>query len=138
MVVFQIEFAMANVLFSHLLKLSFVIFTYVQCRKYGILDDQFLFFYEVKVTLIIWSLCFVLWIVFFVATIQFPHPAVRAARIIVLSIGTITPSLLSTAVIPIKVTRMNAGKEIRSKILRDLGSGNDSSTHVILFTALAN
>eukprot|EP01084_Bolivina_argentea_P239965 403218_1 len=84
-----------------------VLYTYYKCRKYNELYDNFLFYYEFRVTAIIWLLCFINY--FIIQALGFGGFTTTHDTCIVLNgfFAFAAPSILSTLWIPKKIISLN-------------------------------
>ena len=119
------------------LNIGFVAFTYVKCRTYGVLQDQLLFFYELRVSIFIWLSFLVLYVAAACLSMLSHHFLMVVARLSVAHLSIVCHSLLSSAIIPNKVTRTKVDTEARkarelcSRTLQETMSNEEACGHFV-------
>eukprot|EP01084_Bolivina_argentea_P015645 29329_1 len=91
-----------------LLPISITIYAYYKCPKQTELNDNFLFFYEFKLTIIIWCTCLIFSLINQIFVFLHIKIVLWILKFLIYIIATTIPSLLSTLWIPIKISVMDA------------------------------
>jgi len=116
-----------------LIAVSFVLFIYYQCRNHHNLNDNLLFFYEIKFCAFIWAICLANYFIVQVLYVLEFNMIAGVMYVFAAIFAFVAPSLMSTLWIPRKVAANQMWrKHSHSKILPDPLPLHDRASSVAL------